>query len=83
VSRFGVKGVLKNSHLFFYGGRLKKTGLNKNPLFFAKFNLYNGNFIQKDLGFANNVSVDIVLLGEKIISKKNKKKINKKFFRKN
>lgn len=69
VKRFGLNGILKQNTLFLFGGRLKKTGLNKNPLFFGKLNLFTGKFMQKDLCFANNVHVDIVLIGEKIISK--------------
>ena len=69
VTRFGVKGMIDKSNIFFYGGRLKKSGVDKNPLFFGKVNLYTGLYLQKDLSFQNNICVEIVVLGSNIVSK--------------
>lgn len=69
VIRFDVKGTIHKSNIFFFGGRAKKSTSDKNPLFFGKVNLYTGLFLQKDLCFPNNTCVEIVVLGNNIISR--------------
>lgn len=69
VTRFDVKGVIHKSNMFYFGGRAKKSGVDKNPLFFGKVNLYTGLYLQKDLGFPNNVFVEVVTIGNNIVSR--------------
>lgn len=69
MTRFDVKGVIHKSNMFYFGGRAKKSGVDKNPLFFGKVNLYTGLYLQKDLGFPNNVFVEVVTIGNNIVSR--------------